>query len=444
MMRNINSFRNWSYLRKAILPIFLLLMLAVGIASVQALTLVSETTWGGANAEVAEGAAVASDGSSYVVGTTHTFGNNLPNIFLLKFAADGSLAWQRTWEGPTAGFFASDEAEDVAVAPDDSVYVTGLTPGVGGDVVLLKFAPDGSLVWQRTWGGSGTERGQTVAVAADGSVYVAGSTNSFGSGEGDGFLLKFASDGTLIWQKTGPVSMVAVAPDGTIYAAGTVPRPDGIAAADVLLLKLDPAGNVLWQRTYSAGDSVDPRGGITIAPDGSVYVAGAIFEEKAHSVDLDVFILNFAPDGSLVWERAWGGRDGDEVLDVTTAADGTIFFTGGTASFGTDDAFIVHLAANGKAIDAMSWGGAGLEVGKGIAVASDGTISLAASAEAPPYLFDRAATKTSRLRGTLTIPTTTLVDVVGTVAEPAGVVTTPDGSLTYAGSFDAALVRITP
>jgi uncharacterized delta-60 repeat protein len=443
-MKNINRFTNWSYIQKTILPLFLLLMLAAGVVSVQALTLVSETTWGGANAEVSEGAAVASDGSTYLVGTTHTFGNNLPNIFLLKLAADGALSWQRTWEGPAAGFFGSDEAEDVAVAADDAVYVTGLTPGVAGDVVLLKFAPDGSLVWQRSWGGSGTERGLSVAVAADGSVYVAGSTNSFGSGESNGFILKFASDGSLIWQKSGSVSTVAVAPDGTVYAAGSVPRPDAISGTDVLLLKLDPDGNLIWQRTYAAGDGVDPRGGVTVAPDGSVYVAGAIFEERSQSVDLDVFILKFAADGSLVWERSWGGRDGDEVLDVTAAADGTIFFTGGTASFGTDDAFIVHLAPTGKAIDANSWGGAGLEVGKGVAVASDGTISLAAVAEAPPYLFERAATKTSRLRGSLATPAVTLVDVAGTVAEPAGVVATPDGSLTYAGSVDAALVRITP
>ena len=46
---------------------------------------------------------------------------------MVKFAADSSLTWQRTWSAPET--FADDEANDVAVASDGTVYVTGFTVG---------------------------------------------------------------------------------------------------------------------------------------------------------------------------------------------------------------------------------------------------------------------------------------------------------------------------
>jgi hypothetical protein len=62
---------------------------------------VSETTWGGADSEVTNGAAVAADGSSYLAGFTRSFDPfGQENVFLVKFDAGGSLSWQRTFEGP--------------------------------------------------------------------------------------------------------------------------------------------------------------------------------------------------------------------------------------------------------------------------------------------------------------------------------------------------------
>ena len=88
----------------------------------------------------------------------------------------------------------------VAVAPDGSVYAAGQTVGVGNDLLLLKFSPDGSLVWQRRWDTGGQETAEGVAVAADGSVYVTGTTDSFG-GFGHLVVLRFTPAGTLVWQR---------------------------------------------------------------------------------------------------------------------------------------------------------------------------------------------------------------------------------------------------
>src|SRR5262244_44402 len=84
--------------------VLVLLLLVARVAQGQ--TLLTQTTWGGAGSDTAEGVATAADGSSYVVGltdsfTTDPFGTPSPRVFLVKFLPDGSLAWQRIWNGPT-------------------------------------------------------------------------------------------------------------------------------------------------------------------------------------------------------------------------------------------------------------------------------------------------------------------------------------------------------
>src|SRR6266568_264971 len=248
-------------------------------------------------------------------------------------------------------------------------------------------SPSGpTLLSQTTWGGANSDGANGVAVAADGSAYVVGTTDSFTAAANSLFVVKFAADGTLVWQKVwgdgGEGMAVAVGPDGGIYAAGSVPRPAAIGNFDLLILKLAPDGSLVWSRTYSAGFIVDPRGGMTVAPEGSIYIAGAIQAPQMGFVDIAALILRISPSGSLLFDREWGGKNGDTAAGVAVGPDGTVYVAGTSASFGAgiDDAFVLHLLPTGKAADAATWGGTGIDNGVGVGVAGDGTIALAAVA----------------------------------------------------------------
>jgi uncharacterized delta-60 repeat protein len=365
----------------------------------------------------------------------------------LKFAPDGSLAWQRIWQGST--FFGSFRGPAITLSADGSVYVAGTTNTNGGDAFLLRFDANGNLIWQRTWGGSEFDQGAAVAAASDGSAYVVGTTTSFGPTSNNLFVLKFAADGTLVWQKVSDSNngmAVAVGPDGSVYAAGSSPRPDGIAEFDIVVLKLNPDGSPVWSKTYAGGLVADPRGGMTVGPDGSVYIAGAIQYQQTGFVHIAALILKLSPDGTLLFDRKWGGKNGDTAAGVSVAPDGTVYVAGTSASFGAgiDDAFVVHLLPSGRAIDAVTWGGTGLDNGAGVGVAADGTIVLAATASSPPYSLLTAPKKTASAKGSLTARTGSLDDAAGVASDPGSAVSTPSGSTTFAGSVDAALVRIAP
>src|SRR5215813_13312921 len=255
-----------------------LLWVSFATATTQAQTLLSETTWGGDGSDASEGVASAADGTSYVVGitdsfTTDQFGNPSPKIFVVKFAPDGSLSWQRIWNGTTIRGLGRP---DVAVSADGSVYVTGITADNGNDAVLLKFDPNGTLLWERAWGGAASDQGLAVATASDGSVYITGTATSFGPSSSGLFVVKFDSAGNLVWQRISDGAegnAVAVAADGSVYAAGTTPR-NQIGNFDMLVLKITVAGSLVWQRTYSAGEVADPRGRMAAGPDGSIVIAG--------------------------------------------------------------------------------------------------------------------------------------------------------------------------
>jgi uncharacterized delta-60 repeat protein len=428
-----------------------LLLLSLAAGTAQGQTLLTETTWGGTGSDVAEAVATSADGSSYVVGITDSFavdefGQPSPRIFVVKFAADGSLAWQRVWNGMTVRGLGRP---DVAVSSDGSVYVTGVSVNNGNDAVLLKFGADGTLQWERTWGGTSSDESLAVATAADGSVYIAGTATSFGPSSAGLFVVKFDAAGNLMWQRVSDGAAgnaVAVGSDGSVYAAGTTPRPDQIGNFDILVLKITSDGSLVWQRTYTAGEVVDPRGRMTTAPDGSIVLAGAIQAAKAGFVDIAALIVSLSPDGSLLFDRQFAGRNGETAEGVAVAPDdGTIYVAGTTTSFGAgfQDAFVLHLQPTGKKLlDAVTWGGTGFETGADVAV-SGGSVSLAATTTAPPpYSLLDAAAKLSAARGTLS-PSTGVLDVVaGVVANPAFGAATPNGSTTYAGNFEAALVRI--
>ena len=425
-------------------------LLAVAAGAARAQTLQSETTWGAAGAEFSGGVAVAADGSSYLTGTTDSFavdefGTPSPRIFLLRFGATGSLEWQRIWNGPSV-----HHEPAVAVGNDGSVYVTGHSASNDGDAVLLKFSVTGALMWEREWGGSAQEQGSGVATdPVDGSAYIAGRTTSFGPSSAGLFVVKFDGNGTLLWQKiwdNASGDTVAVAPDGSVYAAATAPRPGGIAEFDVHALKMTAGGSLVWARAYQAGEVVDARGGMAAAPDnGSIAIAGAIQAPAGGGVvDLAALLVKIDGDGNLVFDREFGGKGGEDASGVSIADDGSIYLSGTSTGFGAgfQDAFVVRVQEDGKAGHAPTWGGPGFETGGGVGVTSGGTVVLGATTTvAPPYALLAAPRKLSKPRGTLFAVAGALNDAAGVVANPNAGTTTTNGATTYAGNFEAALVR---
>lgn len=411
--------------------------------SLLALQLVHERTWGGVAQDEADELAIAPDGSVYVTGTTLSFGAGDRDAFLLRYSGSGILEWQRTYALAAAPPLVrpADFGLGVAAAADGSAYMTGQLSD--GNLFLVKFDPRGNLLWERTWGDPG-HFSRAVEVASDGSVYVGGGTFTLGAGQGDALVLKFTSDGTLVWARTwgGPsreaLADLAVGADGGIHIVG---ETSSFFWNDAFIVKFAADGTLLWEREWGTTGEATPNDtaawGVGTGEDGSVYVTGTSTTPKR-----SMAIVKFDSDGNLLWQRLAGPTFGIG-FDVAVGVNGNVYVTG-DANIQPDhsDAFVIALLANGKSREAAAWGGLQSESGRSIAVAPDGNILVTGFAGAPPYAINRVAPRMVTPNGFVMTPAGTVTAPEAAVRMPIGIVTAPSGSTTFAGATDVMLLRL--
>jgi len=341
------------------------------------------TTWGGIGYEKGYDIAIDTSGDIYCAGYTDSFGAGITDFALLKFASNGTRLWNTTWGGT-----GDDSATSVAVYHNSDIYCAGSTNSFGAgsyDFALVKFAPDGTRMWNITWGGSGMDSCGGVAVDNDGMIYCAGSTNSFGAGSYDFALVKFAPDGTYLWNVTWGGSGVdscldlAIDDSGNIYCAGYTDS-FGAGYDDFALVKFAPNGTRLWNTTWG-GTGDDTIHDIAVNTNGDIYCVG--YTDSFGLGGIDLALVKFESDSTVVWSTFWGGSSDELAESVAVDTLGYIYCAGSTYSFGAGSADFVLLkfAPNGSRLWNTYWGGASSDKAESIAVDQSGDIYCTGSTD---------------------------------------------------------------
>lgn len=202
--------------------------------------LVWQNTWGGDGFDTADGQMVVDDQAIYVSGRYG--GQNMllgGQSVLVKFdKASGAYLQHALW-GST---FFSDGLG--STSDGTSIYVVVLNvANADGQIVLLKYDKQLNLLWSQEWGGRRGESARVAQVDQDGNILVAGSTESIGAGGSDILLLQYAPDGTLNWFQTwggsGKEAVQGLALDGDYaYLVGST-ELNSAGLTDALLVKAD-------------------------------------------------------------------------------------------------------------------------------------------------------------------------------------------------------------
>jgi len=288
-----------------------------------------------------------------------------PATDAVDIALDASDAARTFGFAAGIGSTADDYGFSVAADAASNVYATGgfqgtvdVDPGAAQtllasagsyDGYLVKSAPSGAVLWARSFGGTSSDIAHGVALAADGGVLV-----------------------------TGEFSGTATVGTTVLTSAGS---------ADIFLAKWDADGNFLWAQSVG-GTGYDRGDALAVGPDGSIAITGwyngtVDFDPGAGVTNFtssggdDIFVCKFNAAGGFLWAQAVGGIGADHGKSVAFGPDGSVSVAGyfsdtvdfdpgaGSVSYtsaGGTDAFVAQFDTAGSLAWANAFGGANSDV----------------------------------------------------------------------------------
>lgn len=367
---------------------------------------------GGLGNELSAGIVTNSNGTSYITGwfsETVNFGDisitsaGSYDMFIAKYNSSGEVQWVESGGGPS-----DDYGNRIALGFDGNVCVSGsfretinigdkvLTSMGDRDILLAHYSSDGKLIFAKSFGGTGEDRGYGIYQDFKCDFFLTG----FYSGTAyfdeitlvspaiiSSYILKMNSEGNFQWVKsvaghandfargfgiaadgegnivaTGFFSGSADIVDQTLYATG------GQFDFDVYLVKFDDDGILQWaQNAGSAG--IDHGRSLSVNSKGEIFLSG-FFTDIGNFGELqissagmsDVFVVKYNSDGSASWAINGGGVENDYGYGIVNDAAGSVYITGVFESdaifgattlkaFGGNDIFLAKIPSASSGIN---------------------------------------------------------------------------------------------
>ena len=200
--------------------------------------------------------------------------------WLVKINSIGVIEWQKCYGGKFGEEYSNiQQTLDggfIMVVNSNSTDgdITGNHSG-SSDIWVVKLSAIGSIQWQKTYGGSASEYAENIIQTTDGGYIVAGNSNSKDGdvtgnhGDLDSWLVKINSTGSIIWQKSIGGTHIEHTPniyqttDGGFITAGYTESNDGDVSGnhgtgDIWIVKLS-AETGLHEELFSSVVSVYPN-----------------------------------------------------------------------------------------------------------------------------------------------------------------------------------------
>jgi len=213
-------------------------------------------TYGGYMDDYGSEAKQTLDGGYVIVGSARSFGTNFDDIYVIKTDGNGNLQWSK--DIADSPIDVVDHGNSIVQSVDSGYVIAGYIDnplGNNNDVGLIKVDKTGSLVWAKSYGGTGDDMAYSLITTSDGGYAVVGYTQSFGAGWTDAYIIKTDSAGNLSWSKTfGSVygdeaHSVEEITSGNYFLSGfgTSANFLGRGATGI---KLNANGDTVWAKVY--------------------------------------------------------------------------------------------------------------------------------------------------------------------------------------------------
>ena len=216
-------------------------------------------------------------------GNGFVFARNYHDKFhILKIDAGGNLVWQQEFK--TTGCARTQFVFAIRPADNRGYIAAGWSSCGLNDTFLLKLDANGNILWQKNYDipfDSDLEFERTT----DGGYILAADSLDGHDQPVATLIVKFKSDGGILWQKTYDVPFridsIRSTPTGRYL----------IRSGQNQILKLNPQGQVLWSKTYKVGQE-SSISDIRRLRDGKFAVAGVAQPSKTQKLDFWIFTVD--------------------------------------------------------------------------------------------------------------------------------------------------------
>ncbi len=287
-------------------------------------TILWEKRYGGTLAEILDKTIISSDGGLISGGQSFSDDNGdktQPNwdttllsndYWIIKTDMQGVKTWDKRFGGVTYEIFgdlAEDFSGNIIISGSSFSEISGdkTEPSRGGwDFWLIYTDPSGNKIWDRRFGGVGDDFATTVVVTPDSCFVIGGYSAS---------------------------------------PAGGDKSQTGVGGLDYWIVKVDPSGNKLWDKTFS-GQSNDWLFALEVAHDNGLLLGGQSYSpvsgdksEPNHgpAADTDRWIIKTDASGNKQWDRSIGGTETEDVSRMVAVPDGGFIISGESYSDTTGD-----------------------------------------------------------------------------------------------------------
>jgi hypothetical protein len=350
-------------------------------------------TFGGSKNDVLQSVVKTSDGGYATLGYTQSNDGDINNknnedfdFWLMKFAADDTLLWSKTYGGTN-----DDRGTDIITTNDGGFALLGYSKSADGDVTLnagaqdfwiLKISNTGAILWQKTFGYAGADTGTALLQTKDNGFLVTGvldvsASNGQGNSKsakhagGDIWVLKLASNGSLEWSKYFggsftdiPFGVVETSDNEYIIAASSDSKDFNISnnkgSYDFWILKVASNGILVWEKSFGGSEIDEPRA-IAATNDGNFMIVG---DTRSSDKDIsnnnggaDLWMLKISTNGILIWEKTIGATSFDVARSISKTDDHGFIIAGNSRSSdagftnqGQNDAWILKVDTSGNVV----------------------------------------------------------------------------------------------
>jgi hypothetical protein len=361
-------------------------------------TVVFDKIFGGRENDFASSIQQTRDGGYIVAGQTDSFGNGsslYPDMWVIKLDTIGNTEWEKTFGEREKG----DGAFSVQQTADEGYIVAGTTSSYREgypSMWIIKLETTGDTVWTKMYEGAVVSSARSVQQTIDGGYIVAGkgeenilkvdrhgnrewgthfgwilysvkqTTNGGYIAVGDSIyhqlewnyipslsINKLDENGDTEWRNPfgddfiGRANSIQQTTDGGYILAGDSVdfRSEFEYSHYLMVMKLDENGNTEWK--YFGGEYSGAQSIQQTEDDG--YIVAGNTTDAGHG--LDVLIMKLDENGNEQWMKIYGSSGGWEYASsIQQTSDGGYIVAGQTDSYGSGlyDMWILKLDENGN------------------------------------------------------------------------------------------------